>query len=266
MSAQPSLELWHAARMGDTEGVRNLLKLDPDVNWNDRVLTPLHMACLRDYEGVVSLLVRHPGINLEAEGRMGHTPIFSAMVTSPGQKHLYRALRIMLRRGANVNHANRLHRTVFWLQCFHGDIDGMAALLAERDDVDIDARGMDRAQSRYYTPSEAAKERGHDHAVKFLASYRADPDRVRFRLKLSKEYPDARAAYLFGLVVFFSDGLLSVGGQDPTGDVSRFFSVAQRLPMELQMILCHRVFDSSLDFVSQKLSEAAFKEIARLRK
>jgi len=44
---------------------------------------------------------------------------------------------------------------------------------------------------------------------------------------------------------------------------TRFFAIAWRLPMELQMILCHQVVGSANDSILSQYSEAAFKSLAR---
>jgi len=45
---------------------------------------------------------------------------------------------------------------------------------------------------------------------------------------------------------------------------TRFFSIARSLPMELQMILCHRAFGSMKQNILRQDSEAAFKSLARV--
>ena len=45
-------------------------------------------------------------------------------------------------------------------------------------------------------------------------------------------------------------------------DTVRFFAIASELPIELQMMLCHRVFDSKEQSILRQDSEAAFKSLA----
>jgi len=42
----------------------------------------------------------------------------------------------------------------------------------------------------------------------------------------------------------------------------RFFDIIKRLPMELQMMLCHRAVGSTKQNILHKDSEAAFKSLA----
>ena len=47
-----------------------------------------------------------------------------------------------------------------------------------------------------------------------------------------------------------------------TTPAARFFSIAKRLPLELQMMLCFRQVGSPKEIVPGKESEVAFKELA----
>jgi len=73
---------------------------------------------------------------------------------------------------------------------------------------------------------------------------------------------------LFALVVFLCDDLLTLKAvsSDPSSSnkASRFFVIAQLLPMELQMALCNRAFGSSKNFVLTKNSEPAFKKLGKV--
>ena len=78
---------------------------------------------------------------------------------------------------------------------------------------------------------------------------------------------DALAAEIFALTVFLCDELLHLKPTLATTaatDTLRFFSIISKLPMELQMILCHRVVGSMKQNILLKDSEAAFKSLARI--
>jgi len=71
------------------------------------------------------------------------------------------------------------------------------------------------------------------------------------------------------LTVFLCDELLHLkpaSVSDPPADAGAtvFFSITSKLPMELQMILCHRVVGSMKQNILHKDSEAAFKSLARI--
>lgn len=68
--------------------------------------------------------------------------------------------------------------------------------------------------------------------------------------------------HLFALVVFFADGFVALTPRAPA-QVVRFLRIAHKLPMDLQMVLCNRLFGSPKDNVPSKYSEPGFKLLAR---
>jgi hypothetical protein len=71
-------------------------------------------------------------------------------------------------------------------------------------------------------------------------------------------------AELFALIVFHCDNFLTITPSAPGNNPSvRFFNIAKRLPMELQMMLCYHVFGSAKENILLKDSEPAFKTLAK---
>ena len=67
------------------------------------------------------------------------------------------------------------------------------------------------------------------------------------------------------MTVFLCDDLLQLSPAAAVSDAAlRFFAVASQLPMELQMMLCHRAVSSMKQNILRKDSEAAFKHLARI--
>ena len=79
---------------------------------------------------------------------------------------------------------------------------------------------------------------------------------------------DELAAAVFALTVFLCDDLLQLKTaatlSPATAAATRFFTIIKRLPMELQMILCHRAVGSMKQNILHKDSEVAFKSLARI--
>ena len=80
---------------------------------------------------------------------------------------------------------------------------------------------------------------------------------------------DKLAAEVFALTVFLCDDLLQltpapVTSSNPATAVTRFFTIISKLPMELQMVLCHRVVGSTKQNILHNDSELAFKSLARI--
>jgi hypothetical protein len=84
---------------------------------------------------------------------------------------------------------------------------------------------------------------------------------------------DSLAAEVFAMVIFLSDDHLVVRGNTATMTTTsgspceergkRFFRIIVRLPIELQMLLCHRVFGSTKNNILTRNSEPAFRSLAK---
>ena len=103
-----------------------------------------------------------------------------------------------------------------------------------------------------------------------LERFIANPTQTRHELRVKLGMLDEVAAEVFALTVFLCDDLLQLrAGLASTTTASdaaatRYFAIAKRLPMELQMLLCHRVVGSMKQNILRKDSEAAFKSLARI--
>jgi len=75
-----------------------------------------------------------------------------------------------------------------------------------------------------------------------------------------------RASEVFALVVFLCDSHLRLREtaelSEEMARTQRFFRLAQRLPMEIQMRLCNLASDLNRDIVPTKFSEKAFRKFA----
>ena len=97
----------------------------------------------------------------------------------------------------------------------------------------------------------------------------ANPVLTRYELRVKLGVLDALAAEVFALTIFLCDDLLQLkpaiddDTPNPVSATTRFFVIASKLPMELQMILCHRVVGSKQNIL-RKDSEAAFKSLVKI--
>ena len=104
-----------------------------------------------------------------------------------------------------------------------------------------------------------------EELLSLVTILRDDPARARLEAKLGFPLQLELVAELFAVVIFLSDGLLQVKTdyQQPSADkMVRFLIISQQLPMELQMLLCHRVFDSNQDNITSIQAETGFKQLA----
>ena len=107
-----------------------------------------------------------------------------------------------------------------------------------------------------------AKKKGKTEVVTLLERFKSDAAKTRHVMRVELGWYDEAAAKMFALVVFVSDGLLQVKDTTTT-PAARFFYIAAQLPLELQMVLCHRVVGSDKEIISGKDSEMAFKSLAK---
>jgi len=106
-----------------------------------------------------------------------------------------------------------------------------------------------------------ARENHQAEVVTLLERFKENPVETRHAMRLEVGWYDDAAAEMFALVVFVSDGLLQINDTTTTTPAARYFSIARRLPLELQMV-SHRVVESRKDIIPGKDSEVAFKELA----
>ena len=125
--------------------------------------------------------------------------------------------------------------------------------------------------SRDSTALEIAREEGETEVVSLLERFLTNSAQTRHEVRV-KLVPDEVAAEVFALTVFLCDELLrfkpashlAATPDHATTAATRFFVIAKRLPMELQMILCHYVVGSTKQNILRKDSEAAFISLARI--
>ena len=107
-----------------------------------------------------------------------------------------------------------------------------------------------------------AKKRMKTEVVSLLERFRDHQEKTRHDIRKELGCFDELAAELFAVVIFLSDELLKLGEENKNG-TTRFFEMAKRLPMELQMVLCYRVMGSMKTNISGEMRETSFKKLMR---
>jgi len=118
------------------------------------------------------------------------------------------------------------------------------------------------------TALEIARKLNRAQVVSLLERYASNPTQTRYEMRVELGMLDKLTAEIFALMIFLCDDLLQfkpapLASVTSNLEAARFFAIAKQLPMELQMILCHRAVDSDIDGILSKDSEAAFKSLAR---
>ena len=123
-----------------------------------------------------------------------------------------------------------------------------------------------------YTALEIARMYERTEVVSLLERFIANPAQTRHEVSVKLGMLVALAAEVFALTVFLCDDLLqfkpashpATPNPATTAAAIRFFAIASKLPMELQMLLCHRAVGSMKQNILRQDSEAAFKSLARI--
>ena len=166
-------------------------------------------------------------------------------------------------------------RTPLWSASCYGMRKVIEWLIASGRDLG-DFENKKGRDGKDYTALEIARMYNHTEVVSLLERFIANPTQTRHELRVKLGVLDELAAEVFALTVFLCDGLLQLKPARarrtcPTSAVAtaaaaattRFFLIVEKLPMELQMILCHRVVGSVKDSILSKDSEVAFKSLAK---
>ena len=156
-----------------------------------------------------------------------------------------------------VNEPDHNEYTPLWNAAYLGHLDVIKRWIASGREMDLGKLGdVDKTDA-----IGRAKEEGNTEVVTLLERFKSDAQ-TRHAVRLEFGLVDELAAEMFALVVFVSDGLLQINGTTPS-PAARFFNIARRLPLELQMVLCFRQVGSAKEIIPGKDSEVAFKSLAR---
>jgi len=124
-----------------------------------------------------------------------------------------------------------------------GNLECVEYLLASRPEIDIY-----RKASSNLTPKEIALGTGKNEVAKLLEAFEADPEGIRKQLSRKLKLYDGDHVRLFIVVVLLCDHYFELppsieNDNEKDSRIKRFFRIALKLPIELQMILVNRVYN-----------------------
>jgi len=256
---------------GELDEAVRLLQTSPEIrvnhNHNGDFLhwTMLHKACYNNQPAVVAALLAHPDIDVNFKDTSGQTPFILAHYT-----HNPECVRLMLKDPrVLVNEPDRNGTTPLWMAAFNNSLDIVKLWIASGRGMYLGDPGSEM------NALEMARREMKTELVSLLENFTENPVQTRWevRQELRRSLPrsspswwcDRPAAVVFAMVVFLSDGLLETRkGEQETEPAARFFRIATRLPLELQMVLCCRLVGSSEELILGQESEEAFVDLARI--
>ena len=267
-----------AAKSGCVEEVRALLRANPDLDVTRKDLnyycwTALHSASRGGHAEVVKLLLAQAAINVNELTTFGSTPF--SFACSHGKVSVVRVLLKDPR--VNVTLIEEDECTPLWWAAYHGHFEVVEWLIASGRDLGDLSKEMGQGFLKS-TTLEIAEKKKKTEVAWLLERFMANPAKTRRELKVKIGVLDELAAEMFALTLFLCDDLLqpkpplatpTLSTHDSTATIStttnaatRFFAIASKLPMELQMVLYHRAVGSLRQHILHKDSEAAFKALA----
>lgn len=260
----------------DIESIKKSLKglRQYEINSINGSWTLLHRACYKNKPSVVSLLLAQPNIEVNFKDSMNRTPFWLAC--SGGY---YKIIRTMCEdTRVDINGPMKdvkmdwgttplsmlascgRHNCIEWMIASNryldmGIKDTASDVLGEVDKV----MGL---MSLWNTRD------GMELTKELCDRFKKDPKGTRLQLRRKLGICDEWMSGTFALIVFVSDKYLRLSStcdfqEKKKKKTARFFSIARRLPMELQMVLCHRLVGSPKTNITGKMCEVAFKDLVK---
>jgi len=267
----PERQLFIASGIGDDQQVQWLLDTYPnlDVNWKDHTednpeeKTSLYVACQKGHHEVVKILLTHQGISLNLLSKGRATAFYVACAV----KDSIDCVRLLVADPrCDVNARAPRGRTPIRQAADRGCVETIKCLILSGRILDLGPEGdketdpimhvQNKLEKAYDKPLNSQKP-NYIEIRNLLVKFKRDPEGTRRDLR--KEQPSV----LFALVVFECDGLLKTRDNTPADRFSRFFRIAHELPLELQRLLCNRVFGWAAADISQVYSEVAFHRLTK---
>ena len=266
---------FQACQNGHTVVVSLLLadgRIDPCTPSNDGA-TPFLVSCEFGRAEVVRLLLGDPRIDPVRPDCEDATPFFCACAESyPSVVRL-----LMDDPRTDPNKPRNDESTPLWYASQNGSLDMIHLLLAS--DTVINTRTKStwnnktaaeharwaavQPEWKGYTDDDPERRRRDCPIIAALIDeYEMDPTPVRRRLR---QLPRIRGHFIgqaFALVVFYSDDFVRLKPGEHE-EISRFLRLCKLLPMDLQMVLCNRLFGSGRNVVTSIDSEPGFRWLAR---
>jgi len=248
--------IWRASAYGAVSDLQGIFEANPNANANGNGQTgcPLIEACHFGYDSIVPILLAHPGIDVNKKDSNGHTPLFRACYNGTTRCALF----LLKDPRVDVKEQTANGETAFFRAAVEGFLPIVKTWIASGREIDLGKPGNEKTDV-----IAAAGRKKKLEVAGLLERFRENPESTRFEVRTELAWFDEVAALVFAYVIFVSDGLLEISQEQATTPISRFFAIARRLPLELQMVLCYRVVGSGKEGIRAEVTEAAFKALAK---
>jgi len=237
---------------------------------NKNGATSLFLACQEGHPEVVSLLLADPRIDPNMAMNNGTTPF--SVACQEGHPEVVSLLLADSR--LDPNKPDNGQSTPLWQASQYGHLVIVQHLLASEREIDT------RTRSSFNNTTAAEQGRGMGTRRKendeteevfrrsldcgplcadLIDEYERDPTAVKNRLRCRPGLREFFIGHLFALVVFHSDNFVVTNEKTAGSFTKRFFKIVSQLPLDIQMVLCNRIFESPKDIILSRDSEAWFQ-------
>ena len=238
----------------DFEKAEALLKANPNLDVHDvgpSGLEHFRVAVTLNRVEIVKLLLNHPAIDLNRRDHNGQTALWGAC---NGIKT--GVLKLLLRDKRVKYLPDHFGMTPLYFPCLLGRMENIkwALYLRGREINGREVKELIKIANKWK----------HSDIANLLERFTQNRERVIFQLNVDLE-PFDNPALLFATLAFLEDGLLRLKSKPVTAadtTQQRFFRMALQLPIEVQMLLCHCVYELNDDYIPNKMALAAFRKLA----
>jgi len=290
--------LWEACTNGDAAAVKELLK-DPEVDPNyqdpDNKRTPLYRAAGHEMDKVVALLCADPRVDVNLTNYHHATPLFIS-----AQQNCIEVVRQLAgNRDVQVNIPREKGQTPLAKAADKGLIDVVSWILLLGRNVSLTVQFWKVTRN----VADLVEKKGLDEMAQLLRGFERNPEEQKKMIMMKPKFRDYMAAYWFSAVILLCDDYLKLSEEpeliEPPAKKSKrrkrkvsaqtqkiyerqkkkwqeestnlemqsgmrqFLKIAIRLPLDLQMLLCNRLFGDPKDFISKQYIEPAISDLFR---
>jgi len=216
--------------------------------------TLLTWACRRGYPRLVSILLEHPEIDVNFAHLGVCTALYAACLLDN------RVCISLLLKDKRVDIVKNSEYKVA-IANYNQEIF-QEFILHRGDEIDI----------KLLNASDATSWKVSNLLKRFIKN----PERTRFSVMVERGWEDSHASLLFSNVVFLCDNHLVVDDKKKVSvrydytekknilaSPQRFYRIAMRLPMDIQMLLCNIVYKTGKDTISVKMTNLALKHVVK---
>ena len=239
----------------------------------DFVSSPLMLAIKYERIAVIKMLLKHPTVDInEPHGVGNETPVYAIC-----RDNLHELLGLILEHPLlEINKKTPRGVTPLWIACRHQHEKIIKLLVIYKGHELILTEKYVSWYEQCANPTtplqEAWDDKSNMRAYAALQDFEPSEDPketmirqrlVRFKFQREVGLSGEFAADVFSLVVFLCDGYVKLRDAEVVPfAILKFFTIIQRLSMDLQMLICNRCFGIILkDIIPQADLEKAFRKI-----